>query len=478
MGLSNETAFALSSQRETALNTNYTVLAEFEGIVPDNPGAIFPEMEKSDNVGRAGREFANQICNLYWTPPGLSLPLRVNFLDVGKLLLRHLGGDVTTTVAGRTGGTKQVETATVAGTITATGTVKVTITAAGMSGSPLDVFVDVLDTDSAATVAGKIRTALQAHSIVGDASTGFFTVTGATTAVILTVNVPAANDATLNIATDNGTATGLTAAPTSANTTAGVAGTAAAWKHTTLMLPKASGYQLPSSDVVVQNEGDDFLFAGMVGNQVTLAQESTNLPIATFDLVGTGKHVNPAGFTAPTATSDVDCLDGAASQILYTDDADDTFDLYETGDVRSWSVVLANNLITEPARTRSGGDPLIGPTGGTARHIQKLKRGNRTATAQIVVVFGDTIPWWIAMAKNTEFTDFAFKVNGPLVGGVAQSLAIIFPLCTVRATPGTDSNGDAAYTLNITALEDPVTLGGATAFVINEIENGVGTEYN
>jgi hypothetical protein len=118
------------------------------------------------------------------------------------------------------GGTKQVETATVAGTIGAggAGNVTVIVTAAGMTNSPKTIPVAVANNDTAAQVAGKIRTALAADTDVA----AFFTVGGSTTAVILTSKVAAANDATMNIDIDNGTSSGLTTAHTSANTTPGV----------------------------------------------------------------------------------------------------------------------------------------------------------------------------------------------------------------------------------------------------------------
>ncbi len=73
--------------------------------------------------------------------------------------------------------------------------------------------------DDANAIAGKIRTALAADEDVAE----LFDVSGATDAVILTAKTPLANDATLNIAIDNGTCAGITTAATSANTTAGVA---------------------------------------------------------------------------------------------------------------------------------------------------------------------------------------------------------------------------------------------------------------
>ena len=126
-------------------------------------------------------------------------------------------------------GVAQVETATAAGKCTTSGDVTVTVTSAGMTGSPLAVTVPILNGDTASTWATKVRTALAANATIA----ARFTVSGATTAIILTrkpgevltadstsVNLFVATDATLNVAIAAGT-TGITAAATSANTTAG-----------------------------------------------------------------------------------------------------------------------------------------------------------------------------------------------------------------------------------------------------------------
>ena len=116
-------------------------------------------------------------------------------------------------------GTLQVETATVVATISTAGLAKVTVRAVGMSGTPLDVYtyVDLADDENA--VALKIRAELATHSQVTD----FFTISGATDKIILTAKTKAADDATMNIAIDNDTCAGITAAPASADTTPGVA---------------------------------------------------------------------------------------------------------------------------------------------------------------------------------------------------------------------------------------------------------------
>lgn len=120
-------------------------------------------------------------------------------------------------------GTKQVETATAAGTVTLAGNATITVTAAGMTGSPKAISVAVALNDTATLWAAKVRTALAADTDVS----ALFTVSGSTTAIILTrketsLGLRFANDSTLNIAIANGTSTGITAAPTSTNTTAGV----------------------------------------------------------------------------------------------------------------------------------------------------------------------------------------------------------------------------------------------------------------
>ena len=113
--------------------------------------------------------------------------------------------------------TKQVETGTVIGTITQSGNASVTVTAFGMGNSPKTIPVAVTLSDTASIVGGLIRTALAFDSDIA----AMFLVSGTGANVVLTKHLAAANDSTLNIAIDNGTCTGLTAAPTSTNTLAG-----------------------------------------------------------------------------------------------------------------------------------------------------------------------------------------------------------------------------------------------------------------
>jgi len=125
----------------------------------------------------------------------------------------------------------QVETATAAGTVTTAGLAKATVTASGLTGSPLDVSFSVALNDTASDWATKCRSALSSNTDVA----AMFDISGETTAIVLTrkpvatyslgsTDVEAAytNDATLNVALDNDTSVGITTAATSANTTTAV----------------------------------------------------------------------------------------------------------------------------------------------------------------------------------------------------------------------------------------------------------------
>jgi len=98
------------------------------------------------------------------------------------------------------------------------GNALVTVTAAGMDNSPKAILVDLAENDDEATVAGKIRAALAADPDVS----GFGTISGAGTDVVWTLTTAAANDATANIAYEDGTCVGLAADATSDATTDGV----------------------------------------------------------------------------------------------------------------------------------------------------------------------------------------------------------------------------------------------------------------
>jgi len=150
------------------------------------------------------------------------------------LALNLLTNDITGSTSW-VAGAAQVETATVtaASGITGNGNATVTVTAAGMTGSPKAISVAL--TTAAHTSATLIATAIAAGLNADVDYSALFTATSSAATVITTrkptsshtvpggtLELYAANDATLNVALANGTCTGITTAATSANTTAGV----------------------------------------------------------------------------------------------------------------------------------------------------------------------------------------------------------------------------------------------------------------
>ncbi len=98
-------------------------------------------------------------------------------------------------VAGNAG-TLQVNTLTVTGTVLRDGNLELTITSAGMDGSPYVIPIEVAEDDEQNDVGLALRTALDADEVVD----AFFTVAGGTNTVTFTADEEAANDATFAVA--------------------------------------------------------------------------------------------------------------------------------------------------------------------------------------------------------------------------------------------------------------------------------------
>jgi hypothetical protein len=158
--------------------------------------------------------------------------VRAIFTDTGTMDINLLTGSTSGTTA-FVAGTAQVETATIvaASGCTSNGTMALVLTAAGLTGSPLTVNValNTVDHTTASLIAAAARTALEANTDVA----AMFTIGGTGADITLTkkptqtftvgtesVPLYQANDATLNLEIPSGL--GVTAAASSANTTAGV----------------------------------------------------------------------------------------------------------------------------------------------------------------------------------------------------------------------------------------------------------------
>lgn len=115
-------------------------------------------------------------------------------------------------------GIQQVETAVVAVTTVTAGDANFTLTASGMTGSPITTAVTLADGDSADAVAKKAVTAMNLDANI----TAMFKVEANGPNIVVTRLIAANNDATLNLAYADGTSGGLEDDPISNNTVAGV----------------------------------------------------------------------------------------------------------------------------------------------------------------------------------------------------------------------------------------------------------------
>jgi len=159
--------------------------------------------------------------------------LRAIFAGNGDVLSINITNCSTTGSTAFVAGNAQIETATItaASGATTSGTMTMVLTAAGLTGSPLNIAVPLVTGThtTAALIATAARNALLANAAV----IARFSIGGTGANIVLTrlptstytvptgaLNLYAANDTTLNLAIPAGL--GVTAAATSANTTAGV----------------------------------------------------------------------------------------------------------------------------------------------------------------------------------------------------------------------------------------------------------------
>ena len=166
-----------------------------------------------------GKFVGNGVCN--GTTTLTSATAAWTSSDVGKALL---------VLGGSGAGTAQVETLTIATACTGSGNATVTVQALGLATQIFTFSVALLNGDTVAQVATKVKDKLLADTTVygsttqGAVMTAFSEITapGGGTVVFTKTDI-AKNDTALNVTIDNDTCAGLTPVAVSTNTTAGVA---------------------------------------------------------------------------------------------------------------------------------------------------------------------------------------------------------------------------------------------------------------
>lgn len=460
----------MSKVREATFNAPPALGADYLRITTQNPNIFLPEMQKSDDAGRAGNasELATAQCNEYWMPPAFPVADRANFDTFGRLWMRAMGGTpaAPVNVAGAAWRHKaswlpKAQGLQLPGTtiISALGganylTPGCIVGSARMSqdgAEPVQCQFNLLGT-------GKHKSPhnIGTAQVITATAAGTVTATGNAKVVITSANMPG-SPLTILFAVVNGDT------PT---VWAGKARAAIAAHPIAGLFFAVSG---ATTAIVLTTR---FIQA----NDSTLNAALDN---------DTSTGITPAPNSTPTTPSDVTlpaapafaCLD-SESFLSYTDDIG-LQDLTLGCRARNWSV--EHNNTPQPTDDRCIGDPkqiendyaiTTGP--GLAKYLQKISRGPRTLTASITYLLDAIIPQQIKMARNVLLTNVTFGARGAVLdagGPTYESLKVIIPQAWFSVISGVDSNGKAALTLNFKAKFDTTDI-GARVEVVNNISSG------
>jgi hypothetical protein len=304
-------------------------------------------------------------------------------------------------ITGAVVGTQQVETATVVGTITETGAgdATVTVTGTAITGSPLAITVAVANDDTAEVVAGKIRAELGATAAITDV----YTVSGEGADIVLTEIGMAGDDETLNIAIDNGTCTGLTAAPTSVDTTAGVADGSG---NAALTVTAANVAGSPLSLTVAVEVGDDAdAIAGKVADK--LLDTAAFVEEFTTEVVGNKITIVAKNYHGNDATLKLAIEDGTSNGV-----GTEVSTITVEGEISGSSLVVTTGCVF--ASGDEEGLTLILPvaslTPGQTITVVKTDSGDGDIT--ITPSEGDTISGASSFVLDAQYEAAVFRSSG------------------------------------------------------------------
>ncbi|MEZ5421852.1 MAG: hypothetical protein R2682_02000 [Pyrinomonadaceae bacterium] len=238
------------------------------------------------------------------------------------------------------------------------------------------------------------------------------------------------------------------------------------WDHTFAILSPQVGDTLPSFSMASLLGSASYLLAGCMVDRFKISQKNSDRVQYEADIVGSGKFTNPHGLTSLPAFVSPPCMDGFRTKISYLDsDGSTTIDLGTLGKVIEWSVEHKNNIRRNRRRV---GDTIQAPvTDSDAAHVRSMPRGKYETGVQMMVDFADLADWQRSI-KNAIMTNLKFTVVGPIISGADRhEFEIIVPKFSFESTTPGEDEGDAATTLNIVPLADPVTGGTITGRIRN-----------
>jgi hypothetical protein len=242
------------------------------------------------------------------------------------------------------------------------------------------------------------------------------------------------------------------------------------WDHSAPMQTRAQGRTPKYTTLIMNLGGADVLAASMAVNSFTISQQGTAEPTFSVEVIGTGKFQRLRDIVSPAIVIPQPVAHhyphGAANIIVLNDGV--VKNLSSLGRVRSWSVSLQNNLVTNDRRP---GDPF--KTSGDVRtgsYVRSLLRGKRTASAQIKLALDENLSELDYLTSNTTLTSLSIKNVGEPITASPDNYEVEWkvPKFKLQTLTGDSEGDDATITLNFLPLRDSVSGGLVTGRIRND----------
>jgi hypothetical protein len=430
--LINDVALYVSKTLETAYNGDVTAGNKYAMIRTQQPAYVLPQVEFVDDAGVPGNghEFATTWCPTYISHPAFAFTDDVNFGIAGRLALRALGGSVSTAQLNGTSAYKH----SCSMLPNADGRQLPSFAMASLLGGASYRVAGVV-VDRFRLSQNRADRPQYTVDVVGSGKytdplerIGTCTISNASPAVVtLTAHGRVAGEA-IKFSTTGTLPAGITAGTT---------------------------YYVLSSGLT----DDEFQFSGSAGGA---AVDTTS--------AGTGTHF--LNFAALPSTMDIaDCLNGAETVVQWTDSSGAAIFTGLTCTLRSWFIEVANNSRLED---RCPGDPTKTITYNglttTPAFVNRLRRGSREVTSQIVILLGSSVGPWERYVTGEQLTDVTFKAQGNLEAGTGYKYTInmIIPKARIRSIEPGEVDGEATLTINLLGMYDSTSNGACKVEVINQ----------
>lgn len=516
--LINDVALYVSKTLESAYNGDVVKGQNFAMIRTLQPAYVLPQVEFVNDAGVPGNghEFATTWCPTYITQPAFSYTDDVNFGIAGRLALRSLGGTVTTTQQFQSVGTVTISSANPgvvtlnAHGLTAGTAIRFTTTVTLPSNITAGVTYYVISTgltpntfqfstlagggavDTSGGSPGGTHTLFKLGTVYKHSCNMLSnTISRQLPSFAIASSLGGANYRMAGMVVDRfrlsqnradrpqyaidvvGSGKYETSFETLATCTISNANPAVV----TVSIPLhglAAGDQIKFSTDgtlptgVTAGQTYFVLPAGLTGNDFQFSSTAGGTPIVTSS-AGSGTHT--VKYVFPAVMDIADCLNGADVVVQWTPpNSNPTFFTGATCSLRSWFFEVANN---SRLNDRCPGDPTKAITynGVTTNpaYVNRLRRGSRTVTAQIVVLLGNTNESWERYVTGQELTNVTFKAQGNAIGttGIKYSLNAIIPKARIQSIEPGEVDGEATLTINLLGMYDSISGGAAQVEVIN-----------